>query len=298
MILYFENGRQVRGDALLSATLRSDLSPIPITLEADIRSDGETSTLLKEGKTLVLSTGEKMQIVKTRPVVIDAVQSERSISAISVTCLLQSVIQIGYVSPRAIIMEGTTLAAVYRATGASLSGVKSDINIDRFYCLKGHTPSFLVRQVMQTQGGSLRWSGGAMEFLRYRDLMNSAPVLTLSDINARQTESEFLQRHQVPNYFSTDATGGVVTGAWNRDRVTQFSPAKSVLQLNNMSRALVQSHEVKIPYNQSLKAGDTVLVAGRKSPMVIVTAAHALAGAGAGTGSRQYTKLFLARLES
>jgi hypothetical protein len=294
MILFFGNGNQVRGDTLLYSSLRSDLSPVPMTLEADISSDGETSVFLQEGKTLTLGSGEVFQIIKSEPTAVNAVQGDRIISAVRVTCLLQSTMQVAFVQPRPIILEKTTLSAVYRAAGASVSGVKSDIDIDRFYCFVGQTPSYAIRQVMHEQGGSIRWSGRRLEFLRYRDLLAQKPELTLSDIGVINIESDFLKRHQVPNYFTVTESGEIKKGSWPEERTVQFAPGKRTLQLNNMAQSLVQRATTKLAYNQSLTAGMTVLMAGRKKPLVVITAVHVNDPRAT---PAQYTKIFLASLE-
>jgi len=38
VVLNFADGKQIRGDLIKSAVVRSDLSPIPMTLEAEIRA--------------------------------------------------------------------------------------------------------------------------------------------------------------------------------------------------------------------------------------------------------------------
>lgn len=294
MILYFSNGLAVRGDTLQRAVLRSDLSPVPMTLEADITSDTETLELLREGGTLSLADGTEFSIVKSEPVTVNASQGDRLISAVRVTALLKSTERVAYVLGRAVILEDTTLAGIYKAVGASISGVLTDITVSRFYAMVGDVPSFQIRQILQEAGGSIRWRSGKLQFLRYRDLVNQPPDLTLSDIGATVTDSGFLERHQIPNFMSLDDTGTVITGAWSKERRVRYTPHKTKLELNNLSRSLVQRQSAKVPYNQSLTAGMTVLVAGEPAPMVVVTAVHTLDGAG---DPAQYTKLFLASLE-
>ena len=67
MILTFADGKQIRGDLIKSATLRSDLSPIPLTLEAEIRAgDDGLDKRLAEGQVLNVG-GDALRSVKSKP---------------------------------------------------------------------------------------------------------------------------------------------------------------------------------------------------------------------------------------
>lgn len=295
MILYFENGRQVRGDVIQRAVLRSDLSPVPLSLEADLRSDPDTTPLLTEGKLLSTADGSAFHIVKSEPVTLNAVQGSRVMAAVRVTALYQPALKIAFVAERAVVLENSSIGAAYQACGATVVGVRSDVRVPRFTCLVGEVPSFGIRRAAHEAGGVLRWRKGVIEFLRYRDLLSSATDLVLPDVGGSQIDSGFLERHQIPTFISTTPEGGIISGHRDKARVVRYSHRKTQLQLNNMSRALVQVGSKKLPYQQELIAGMTVTVAGYKDPLVIVTAVHAVDQR---AEPSQYTKLFLAKLEA
>ncbi|MAK91982.1 MAG: hypothetical protein CMI13_12200 [Oleibacter sp.] len=296
MILFFESGRQIRGDAIIYATLRSDLSPVPLTLEAEITTDGETRSQLEQGKTLTTGSGIVFEIVKREAVQRRAVRDDRLLEGVRITALLQSCLPIAYVRERAVIKESTTLSAVYRAVGARIRGIDADFNVPLFSCLVGQTPSFAIRQILQEQGGSVRWKSGGLQFRRYDDLFKQDARITIPGVESADTQSGFLERHTVPNYFSTDETGTVIHGARAKARTYKFTPGKGVDSLNRMTKTLIQRQVVKVPYDLRISAGDAVnhLQLGT---LVVVTAVHEMKTDSEGMPD-QYSRLFLASLES
>ena len=148
MILFLENGKQIRGDLIKSAVLRSDMTPVPLTLDADIRGgDEEMDALLAEGKKLSTSAGDLLHIVKSVRVAGRNPQGEREMVAFRVTALLESCLGVALVRQRAIIKESAALSVIYRAAGATLKALDADFPVPRFYCPIGETPSFHIARV-------------------------------------------------------------------------------------------------------------------------------------------------------
>ena len=143
MILYLDNGDQLRGDVLCSAVLRSDLAPIPCTLEAEVRlTDEIEAARLVEGKTLKTAADDSFTIVKAQRITGRATQGDRVQEGVRITALLTACLPIAYVRDRAIIKEGAGLAAIYRSAGATIKGIDGDFPVPRFYCPIGETPSY------------------------------------------------------------------------------------------------------------------------------------------------------------
>jgi hypothetical protein len=295
MILFFENGRQVRGDAIQSAFLRSDLVPVPMSLEADLLSDDETNQMLQQGKVITTGSGDVFEIIKREKVSLASVQDERLRSGVRITAMLQKCLPVAFVRKRAIIKEDSTLSGIYRAAGAAISGIDADFPVPRFCCLVGQTPSFAIQQVLHEEGGTVRWRQGKLQFRRLVDLFRQDPVFTLPDFNSIDTQSGFLERHSVPSCFSTASNGTITLGDTSKARVMRYSPFKSTLRLNNMSKALVRRQPFKLAYNQMLNAGDLVSIAGQ-ADMVVITAVHTVENVG--RSENQYTRVFLGSLET
>jgi hypothetical protein len=294
LIIIPSNGQQLRGDLIKSAVLRSDLAPVPATLEADIRVDDELKKLLAEGKTLTAG-GHDFRIIKSVRVTGRDSQGQHDMSAVKITALLDACHSIAFVRQRAIIKENAKLAEIYRAAGATLKAIDADFAVPRFSCFVGDTPSFHIARALQEEGGVVRWKNGKMTFFRLPDLFKQKAVMTLPDNASENVESGFLERHEIPSFYSVDASGAIIQGNQTKTRSVRFSPHTNALRLQNMSRCLVQRKISKISYAGQLAAGDLIDIYGA-SPLVVVTAAHVYESGTDGGGSNQYSRLWLAGL--
>lgn len=298
MILLLSDGNQIRGDLIKSATLRSDLAPIPVTLEAEIRAgDDSLEKLLKEGQTLSTGGGDVLRIVKSVRVGSRVAQGIREMAAFRIIALLDACQGAAYVRSRAILKESAALSAIYRAAGATIKAVDADFPVPRFYCPVGETPTFQIARILQEEGGVVRWRRGRLQFVRLPDLLKQTPVMTLPDLAADDIDSGFMERHEVPWFFSLDAAGVAIFGNRSKPRVVRFSPFKDVQRLRSMTRCLVHRKTPRIAYNGSIGAGDLVaLASGAK--LVVITAAHAfVSGTDDGGASDTYSRLWLGSVE-
>lgn len=298
MLLYLADGKQIRGDLIASATLRSDLSPIPMTLEADIRTGDESiEAQLAQDQLITTGAGDAFRIVKSSKVQTTDVQGERMVAVMRVTALLDACHGIAFVRSRAVIREQAQLSAIYRAAGATLRAIDADFPVARFYCPVGHTPTFQIARVLQEEGGVVRWKDGRLAFLRLPDLFKQQAVATLPHSAADDLESGFLERHEVPWCFSLDEEAGFVFGNRDKARTVRYAPFQNEQRLRNMSRCLIRRKMVKVPLNMTAGAGDRVDFADGTS-LAVITAAHVWEGADANGGPGQnYTRLWLGELE-
>lgn len=298
MILYLSNGEQIRGDLIKSAVLRSDLSPVPVTLEAEIRSGDEImDKLLAEGKSLTDAFGNELQIVKSVRISDRVVQGSREQTGYRVTALLAACAQVAYVRSRAIIKENATLAGIYKAAGATVSGVESDFSVARFYCPVGETPSFHIARVLQEEGGVVRWKSTRLQFLGLKDLFRQKSVKTIPQNASENVQTGFLERHQVPWFFSLNDSGGFVFGNRSKARTVRYSPFKNAQKLQNMTRCLVLAKIARVDFDLRLRAGD-IIEEEDAGKYAVITAAHVFrCGQDQGGTPEAYTKLWLGVLE-
>lgn len=296
MILFLENGNQIRGDLIKSSVLRSDLAPIPLTLEAEIRVDDDMARRLAEGCVLTLGSGDAMRIVKSVKTVGRATQGKHEIAAVHITAMLDACHGIAFVRSRAIIKESAALSAIYRAAGAALQAVDADFPAPRFSCLVGDTPSFHISRVLQEEGGVVRWKAGRLKFFRLPDLFKQKAVTDLPNNASDDVASGFLERHEIPSFFSLNEAGSFVFGNRTKPRSVRYSPFKDVQRLRSMSRCLVLRKILKIDYAGQVAAGDLINFAGGDQ-LCVITAAHVFESGTDGSGSNQYTRLWLGSLE-
>lgn len=294
MILTPSNGKSLRGDIIKSVVLRYDMSPVPATLEAEIRVDDELRKLLAEGKTINCN-GDDFRIIKPVGASGREAQGQHDSGVLHITALLDACHQVTFVRQRAIIKENVVLSEIYRAAGATLKAVDGDFKVDRFNCMVGGTPSFHIASLLQEEGGVVYWRNSKLKFVRLPDLFKQKTVMSLPDNTSENVVSGFLERHEIPSFHSISSTGEIVHGNRDKARTSKFVPGKNQQQLINMSRCLVQRKISKLAYNDKLFAGDKIEFIGA-SPLVVVTAAHVFQSGTDGSGSNQYTKLWLSAL--
>lgn len=297
MILFLADGTQIRGDMIVSATLRSDLAPIPCSLELDIRTGDESiEGKMAEGETISTGSGDKYKIVKSSKVQSKDVQGDSLMAVRRVTALLDSCHGIAFVRSRAIIKEQASLAAIYRAAGATIKAIDADFPVPRFCCPVGETPTFHIARILQEEGGIVRWKEGRLGFVRLPDLFKQQPVATIAHSAAEDVESGFLERHEVPWFFSLNDSAGFVFGNRDKPRSALFSPFKNEQRLRNMTRCLIRRKVAKVPLDMRSGAGELIQMAdGRK--LVVVTAAHRWESTGDGGAGQNYSRLWLGEME-
>lgn len=298
MILYLENEKQIRGDLIISACLRSDLSPIPLTLEAEIRAGDETfNPQLAEGRTIRLESGEKLYIVKSVRVQDRKVEGERPMDGFQITALIEACLPVAYVRERAIIKENASLSAIYRAAGATIPGIISDFPVKRFYCYVGETPTFQIARVLQEEGGVVRWKNKKLEFLSLRALKQAKAVRTIPGNASDSVDGGFLVRHRVPWFFSLAEDASFLYGNQAKPRSVNYSPFKTEIQLRNMTRCIIHRKTLRAKYDQRICAGDVIQLDGG-TKMIVITAAHVFSSGTEESGSSdQYSRLWLGEVD-
>lgn len=298
MILFLSNGRQIRGDLIDQAILRSDLSPIPVTLEADIRAgDDDFEARLQEGQLLKTVSGDEFYIIKSERTASRASLGDKELAGFRITALLNCCLSVAYVRSRAIIKENATLSAIYRAAGASVPSIQSDFPVPRFYCPIGQTPTFHIARVLQEEGGVVRWKNSKLQFIRLQGILDGKVVRTLPETAALDVNTGFLERHEVPWFFSLDEAGGFVFGNRDKPRSVQFSPFKNVQRLRNLTRCLIHRKTAKILYDINICAGDVIAFTGG-TKYAVITAAHVFkSGSTDGGATEAFTRLWLGEVE-
>lgn len=266
---------QLPGDLVLRAVQRSDLAPVPRTLEFTVKAKDELKEKLTEGSS-VWAGFENLEyrIIKAdSPKPFAHIQGRDENSVITVSCLLKSCAQIAFRRERAIIAEKQKIGALYRSCGATIT-VNNDVTVDRFACYKGQVPSFHLAMAMQEECVCLVLRNGQLNLIRLQDLFNQKPKDEIGQFDSTDTiESEFMLRHEVPSFYSIDDNGEVIYGDTETTSAVSFLPRVTERQLRNMSRVLVTRKKLSSNYAASINAGDLLRVAGKN--YAVITAAHA-----------------------
>lgn len=269
-----KEGDQLPGDLLLEWINRSDLAPVPRTLEFVVRLKGDLEDRLAVGAS-VWTGWEHLQytIVKrerARPT--GAIQGDEAQQAVRLTALLDSCKSIAEPRQRAVIAQNSSLGGLYRACGANVS-ILNDFPVSRFACLVGDIPSKAIAVALQEEGAALVLRDGRLSIERLRNLMSQTPADTISQHDSTAAhDSALIERQEIPMCFSLDSMGNVVVGDFNTTRNARFIPGKDARTLHNLSHVLVTRQIADSQLAQQILAGDIVTVGQRN--LLVITAAH------------------------
>jgi hypothetical protein len=282
----------IRGDLLVRLVFRTDLTPIPATVEFEVRNTTETEKSIVEGSIIRMGADmtEFLLVKVAQRSDSGMVQGGRQYTTINAVGILNACAPIAQRMQRAVVRENSSLGEIYRACGATLR-IDSDFTVPLFACFVGMVPSFEIAKVLQEEAGVLVYEGGKIKFRRLAELRDSKAQQTLAVDQVQTTQSGFLERHVVPFAFTTSPANAIVTGRRESARGAVYRPRGDQRIVNNLSIALVQRAKVRNGLIPGFNAGMRVDVG--TVPHIAITAAHIYeSGADGGTGD-QYSQFWL-----
>lgn len=296
-LYYQENGEfnAVDGQFLKMFILRNDLVPIPVTIEADIRIQDESLHLFGEGCKLQTANGDEFTIIKSKLVSSGKVQGTDIAQYVSIIAVISSMVNACFIKDRPIRKVKTSLSEIYRSIGCTFNSIEGDFAVPVYNCLVGEPPSFQIAQILQENAGVMSWRDGKLRFIRVVDLFKQEPLSSTPIIAGEGLDSGFLERFEVPSFYSIDKNGAFIYGNKEKARTARFIPNKDLATLRNMSTCLVLKQISRIAYNDNIVAGDLLRVSETES-LVVITVAHVFSAGIDGDQPRQYTKLWLGEL--
>lgn len=297
IILTEKDNAELRGDLVPFLVKRTDLTPIPSTLEFLVKVDEDISPFIQEGKVIALADPEiKYRIIYTLRQGNSIVhQGNADFTLIKVIAVLDGCHQLAFLKDKAIVKENSSFSALFRACGAEMA-VKSDVKVDKFTCLIGEYPSYSLMRAMGRAATNVVWDGkNSLSFIRTADLFSQKPAEILPLDSTQHIQSGFIERHEIPAYFSNKANGAVVKATKNEGRRAEYEMFADAQTLNNLSIYLLNSRIWTTRLMPNLNAGALVQI--NSEPFVIITAVHALGKSGSGSGS-QVSRFWLGSLSN
>lgn len=287
----------IRGDMMVRTVFRTDLTPIPATVEFEVRKTPEMEKSVTEGSVV------RVGIDMTEFLLVKVMQRSdpesshggRPYPTISAVGILASCAPIAQRMQRAVIRESSSLGEIYRACGATLR-IESDFTVPQFSCFVGMVPSFEVAKVLQEEAGVLVYAAGKIKFRRLAELRDSKAQQTMSADQVQTTQSGFLERHVVPFAITTSTENAIVTGRRESARGAIYRPRGDQRIVNNLSVALVQRAKVRSGLVPGFNAGMRVDVG--TAPHIAITAAHVYESGADGESGEQYSQFWLGEVAS
>ena len=289
---------QIRADFIRRAILRTDLVPIPLTLELDVRADADGASRFSVGESVWTGAGDELEIIKSEHIRANRNVGQEIAAMVRVTAIAKAVAPAVFVQRKAIIMQDRALSEVYRACGATVRSIEGDFVVPRYACLAGEAPTFGIARACQEAGGVVAWKAGKLRFVQLSALFESRPVTNVFRSATQEVASEFLSRHDIPSFYSVDPDGAIVSGGDGvKERTQRFQPHADSGALRRMTGVLVLSRIAMLKYDARLSAGDLVTVDnGAEDPLVALTVATVFVPGADGDAQQQYTRAWLGRL--
>ena len=294
MLIALPNGTMIPGNLLLSATLRTDLVPVPLSLEFVTQSAPELEKALVKGAELRI--GEEMlpvTIIKVQTMRTQIVRDNAALGAIAVVAILSGCVPLIEPARRAVIQSDTSIAAAYRSCGAKVA-FSADIPIPKFVCLVGHTPTVEIARGLQEEAAVVMLKKGKVQAIRLADLMSGSTSWQFDPSAMQWIDSPAAEQRLAVSVVSLDDDGVTVNGDPKEGRPVIYLGGLDTRRAKNLERVLMTRAVMIRPLDYRMQAGDMVQAGDRK--MVILTAAHRFDTGAMGGATAMVSKLWLAEV--
>lgn len=293
MNIQLEDGSQIGGGNLISAIYRTDLVPVPVSLELVVKADDRLRELLSIGSKLMTPKGVPLAIVMSRVINEQSIKAGRRIAAIHVIAVIAGCEALLGVTSKATSLDNTSFNEVYRALGAK-TRIKRDIKLASFTCLNGQLPTTPIAQALQKEAAVICNTDTGLSVIRLNELMEGEAILF--DKSAVQwINNPNAIRHSNVNYLSIDDNGSDILGTARSERSIQYYPRADTRELQNLRRILITKATITRQLDERLEAGKLISVNDQR--LVVLTAAHTYESGALGGRSVMATKAWLAQIE-
>lgn len=292
MIIYTENNQEIGSD-LLSAILRHDLVPIPVSLEITCRATDELVQLLTIGKTLTLANGVALTIVKSQHFANHVIKDGKRTGSIAVIAILQGCESLVNVANKAVIHENVSFGEIYRSLGARLK-VNGDIKVNSFVCLKGQLPTTRIALALQKEGAVVCYDlkSQSIHIKRLQDLF-VGDAINYDPSNVQWLSSTQSDTLYNTYYLSLDNTSSVV-GQVNAGKNIDYIPRTDNRELQNLRRILITKGVIIRSIDERLSAGSLLSIDEQK--YVVLTHAIRFDTGSMGGGAVMASKAWIAQI--
>lgn len=286
-----QSGVALRGDEILTATLRYDLTPVPVSLELKVVGDEQTKPLQVSDTLLILDEQIPLTIIKRQVQDTDIVQGDRHISTVFFVAVLAGCEKLITPAHKAILLSGTSFANAYRACGVAAAFGK-DVPLTVFDCFFGKVPTFEIARRACEEACVIVFKDGRLNAVRLKELMNQEPLLQLDPMSIQYDHS--LNKALLPHFITVNPDGATVEESLMGNKSANFYPNMDTRRLKNLRTVLVQKATVMRNLSVQFVAGDVFLVGEDK--FVVLTAAHYITTGSLGGEMGMYSKFWLAQV--
>lgn len=279
---------------LISATLRTDLTPVPVTLELTANGSSALTKQLVQGAQLLVGESQlKITVVKVQSLRTQVIKDNQAISGIALTGILSGCEALIKPSPKAIILYDTTIAEAYRACGCTVP-FSADIPIDLFFCPKGQIPTLEIAKRLQEEAAVIRLHQGKLQAIRLDDLFKQSAIAKYDASAFQRLSNDMVEKRLTPAFVSMNDDGSTVEGEVGETKPIVFRGGLSTRQAKNLEKVLITRGTIQRPSDNKLQAGQIVQIGDNK--LTVLTAAHRTDTGAVGGSTANVTKAWLAEV--
>lgn len=285
------DGTRLRGDLINRVILRTDLTPIPSTVEVECTQTDETVKALAEGSVIKVG-GDLIEfsVVKLETSNQQGlVRGDRALAPIKAIGVLNSCQAVGQRLQRSIIRESSSFADIYKSCGATAT-TGADFPVPQFSAFIGMLPTPEIARVLQEEAAVVFLKDGKLQFRRIAELLTEKAVVNYKRDMTEEVRSDYLDKHALPFAFTTQDDKSFLATKREKARGIVFRPRADARILNNISSGLIRRRKVQASLTPQLNAGARIDV--EEDPFIIITAVHVFESKGDG-GGRQFSTLYL-----
>lgn len=294
-ITFVQQNQSIGHSDLISSVFRTDLVPVPISLELAVLSNEDLEKSLVLGAELVVGEIPTiLSVIKVQPIHTGFIKDGRRIGGIAAIAIPKDCLDLIRPSSKAVILKDTSFNSAIRACGARIK-MGGDIPLPEFICLKGSLPTERIATYFQQEASVMRFKDNQISAVKLDDLFKQDAVLKLDTSMVLWEKNPERELHEKSAYMSVDADGSTVLGGdiQKNQHIVQKA-GLDTRQLRNLNKVLVRRGVSLRPISMSFMAGDVFEVESKK--YVVVTAAHSIKTGAIGGAPSMVSKFWIASL--
>lgn len=280
----------------MSATLRTDLLPVPCSIEFSVNGVGKyADKLALNSEILVADYNTPFTIVKSNPFHLNTLKNGELMGAVA--CIAIPTPFLPMITPLSVAkyLQNTSLMGVVRSIGVKCN-FGNNIPLPKFTALNGVVPSKRLAIHLQQEACVLYFKNEVINFRKVDDFFKQDEVLILASNSIVWFDSDKVRELTSTAYTGVDTDGStqVSENITKGVRVSQKA-GLDARQLKNLEKVLVLRGVAVQNFDMKLQAGEVVKIDGVK--YVIITSAHYVNTGNLGSPSATLTKIWIGKLK-
>lgn len=252
--LMLGSGRSIPAADVLWVTWRTDLVPVPTTVEFSVLATAENSRALQVGEQVLVGLDlVPMVLIRVSPIRTQTILEGHRLGSLRCIGIFAGCRPLIDPAQRAVINSGTSFLASVRALGASPQA-GADIPLQQFVCLKGALPTQALAHYLQREASVFCLQAGKLNALRLDGLFEQPPTLVLDQSQFSGHDAPVKQSWLLADGFAISEDGSTVEGGVGQGRTMKYMPRLTDREIRNMRRVLVHKGCMVRPLNLQLQA--------------------------------------------